>query len=244
MAQRAQARQLVADLRGEKETRRLDEILRRLDHALAGDARPRHLRQRVEQQAAGAVGLPRGAVRERPGLVPVAQVGGDARPARRRHGLDAKLLEPVEQQTFDRLVRGLGTVQRVVGQDEPQREAVGGAAEGGAEIVVVAGMKVRREARQRARSAVEAMAAIGQLAIARERADRRRAERLDALAPAHARPRLVHGLVVSAGGAVAPPAHGWRRGGPGQGLIAPRARGRRRAGSTRRRFHARRRRAD
>ena len=122
---------------------------------------------------------------QRPFGVALAQVDRHAGQARRHLGLDAKLLQQVEQQPLDRGSRAQAGVQCGVGLGQTQAQAVGGAAVGG-QIVslgvrVRRGVQMRREQRQHAPAAVQAPGAKVQVGLAAEGADGGGAQRFQAL---------------------------------------------------------------
>ena len=145
MALPAQAREVIAELRHDGHARGLDQVFGRLDHRLRAHARAAHLRHGVEQEALRGLGQAAVMKGERPLHVAVPQIACEPRHVLARERLDAKLLELPEQQALQRFARNQAMVQLDVAVHEPQRQAVGGAAERAEVVVFERGAQVRRE---------------------------------------------------------------------------------------------------
>ncbi len=132
----AQSGQSHAQVCREGKARRLQHIFRFLDHRFAHDARPAHLRDRVEQQAARGLGAARVVKRQRPGLETVPQVVPHAGQAFGHACLGAELLEQLEQHSRHGLSGEQALVQLRIAVRQAQCQAVRSAAKR-SEIVAV-----------------------------------------------------------------------------------------------------------
>jgi hypothetical protein len=125
----SQTRQRDAERRRDRRARRLDQTLGFFENGLAREPRPRHLRDRVEQDAEMPVGEAGAVKGARPRRKALPQVHHDARHAGRRQRLAAQLLEQFEHEPRERIGGDQAPVQVRVAMHETQGRAVGGAAQ-------------------------------------------------------------------------------------------------------------------